>query len=344
MGSGGPRPVRPPQLPVSLKDIPPTGPKGQPGGCDMQARERLQAVLRGDPVDRPPLALWHHFRSSRTPAELAQATVDFFGRLELDIFKVMPDLPYPEPEGGLSEAAAWRDLPLLPDDSGRLAEIAETVALVRQARPDAAIVQTVFSPLATAIRLVGGRDRLADHLEEDARAVHQGLAVIADNLARLGAACIRRGADGMYFATAGQADGLFDARTYASIGRPYDLQALAGCGAGWLNVVHMHGGAQLNWDWAADYPAQVFSWSDRQTGVPLAEVAQRLPARTVMGGIDEFGAIMRGDMDAVAAEMHDAVRQMGGRRLILAGGCSVPDEIDEAHLAATRRLVDQLAG
>jgi uroporphyrinogen decarboxylase len=309
----------------------------------MQARDRLKAVLRGESVDRPPLALWHHFRASRGPEDLARATVDFFGRLDLDIFKVMPDLPYPEPEGGLGSAAAWRQVPLLPTDSGRLAEIATAVTLVREARPDAAIVQTVFSPLATAVRLAGGRDRLAAHLEADAQAVHHGLGAIADNLARLGAECLRRGADGIYFATAGQGDGQFDERTYASLGRPYDLQALAGYGAGWLNVVHMHGGSRLNWAWAADYPAQVFSWSDRQTGVPLREVAQRLPGQTVMGGIDEFGAIVRGDLAALAEEMRDAVRQTGGRRLIVAGGCSVPDEIDEANLAAARRLIDEIA-
>jgi uroporphyrinogen decarboxylase len=309
----------------------------------MTARDRVQAALRGEMVDRPPLALWHHFRPAAGPAALAAATVDFFGRLDLDIYKIMPDLPYPEPAGDLAEAGAWRDLPRLPTDSGRLAEIAATVEMVRAARPEAVIVQTVFSPLATAIRLAGGRDRLVAHLERDAAAVHHGLGVIADNLAALCAECLRRGADGIYFATAGQAEGLFREAEYAGLGRTYDLRVLGACSAGWLNVLHMHGVSQLNWRWTMDYPVQVFSWSDRQTGVPLREIAQRLPDKTVMGGIDEFGAIVRGDVEALAEEMRDAVRQTSARRLILANGCSVPDDIDELHLAAARRLVDQIA-
>lgn len=304
----------------------------------------MQAVLRGEAADRPPLALWHHFRPSAGPSALAQATVDFFGRLDLDIFKIMPDLPYPVPEGGLPTAAAWGALPRLEAGSGRMAEIVETVALVRKARPDAAIVQTLFSPLATAMRLVGGRDQLVEHLEQDSAAVEHGIGVVADNLAGLCAECLRQGADGIYFATAGQGEGLFAEAAYARLGRPHDLRVLNACGAGWLNVLHMHGESQLHWEWTTDYPVQVFSWSDRLTGIPLATVAARLGERTVMGGINEFGAIVRGDLDELAGEMGDAVRQMSGRRLILAGGCSVPDEIDEANLAAARRLVDEIAG
>jgi uroporphyrinogen decarboxylase len=62
-----------------------------------------------------------------------------------------------------------------------------------------------------------------------------------------------------------------------------------------------------------------------------------------MGGLDERGAVVRGDVAALEAEMRDAVRQTGGRRLILAGGCSVPDDIPADHLRSAARLIAEWA-
>ena len=45
---------------------------------------------------------------------------------------------------------------------------------------------------------------------------------------------------------------------------------------------------------------------------------------------------------AILAEARDAVAQTGGRKLILANGCSVPDDTPEEWLEAARDAVDQL--
>jgi uroporphyrinogen decarboxylase len=55
-----------------------------------------------------------------------------------------------------------------------------------------------------------------------------------------------------------------------------------------------------------------------------------------MGGLHEFGALAAGDERAVVAEAEDAIAQTGGRRLILASGCSVKDETSHDALRRSR--------
>ena len=309
----------------------------------MDARERVRRTLAGEQVDRPPLCLWHHFRPGGSPAALAAATADFFGGLDLDLFKVMPDLPYPAPNGILETAEQWLALPLLSGrPGGPLGGMSEAVAIVRGQCPDAVVLATVFSPLALALRFSGGASGLVRAAEQAPGAVRRGLGVLADNVAGTCEQCLAAGADGIYFATAGAGDGLLSDDAYRVLGRPFDLQVLEACEPGWCNILHLHATADLHWNWMADYPVHVYSWSDRRTGVPLSELAEALPDKVVMGGIDEVGAVVSGDMAALSAEIHDAVRQTRGRRLILAGGCSVPDDISTTHLRGARRLVSQL--
>lgn len=266
--------------------------------------------------------------------------MEFFDDLGFDVYKVMPDLPYPTPSVPLTEGAHWAALPRLSaSPTGVLGAMAVAVSLVRRQRPDAVILATVFSPLALAVRWTGGVAGLRQVGAVAPQAVRVGLAIVADNVAETCAACLAAGADGIYFATTGLGDGLLADDEYQMWGRPFDLRALDGCGAGWCNVLHMHADADLQWHRVADYPPPIFSWSDRKTGVTLAEVAHALPNTTVMGGIDETGAVVRGDANGLSAEMEDAVRQTGGRRVILAGGCSVPDDIPLAHLRLARRIV-----
>src|SRR5205814_9585109 len=57
----------------------------------MGRRERLQAAINREPVDRIPYALWRHFPSvDRSPAGLAQSTLRFHERYGSDFLKITP--------------------------------------------------------------------------------------------------------------------------------------------------------------------------------------------------------------------------------------------------------------
>jgi len=84
------------------------------------------------------------------------------------------------------------------------------------------------------------------------------------------------------------------------------------------------------------------SWSDRLTGPSLRE-AMTLTDKCLIGGLDERGPLTHGGEREILQEMRDAIAQTGGRRLILANGCSVPDDTPEEWLHVARRLVDQLS-
>lgn len=306
-------------------------------------RERVQAALRGERLDRLPISFWHHFRPHGSARALADATIDFFGRFDLDIFKIMPDLPYPFPHNGIARLDDWHLLTPLPTDIGNPGRQVATVGRVRAAiGPDVPLVSTMFSPLTEAINFAGP-ERFRAAIAESPATVHGALAVLTDNLARLATALIDAGADGIFFSVQGAGNGNLTAAQFAEYGRPYDMAVLSAAREGWLNILHAHGEHDLLIESVLDYPVPVINWSDRYTGVPLRRVWEAVPSVAVMGGMHERGPITTGPAEVIVAEMRDALAQTGGgRRLILAPGCSVPDDCPEEWLRAAREAADRL--
>jgi uroporphyrinogen decarboxylase len=310
----------------------------------LSKRERVWGAVHGEPVDRPPFFFWHHFRPHNVPSSLAQSTIDFFSRFDLDVYKIMPDMPYPFPQNSIRTADDWELIAPLSPTAGNLGRMAETAALVRRAvGPEVPVVVTVYSPITEARRFAGGPEALKTQLAENPAHVHRALGVLAQNLAGYCQSLLDAGADGIYYAVQGIAGGWLSEGEFREFARPYDLQVLNACSAGWLNVVHLHGGPDLMADLALGYPGAVLSWEDRLTGVRLADLAPKLGPMAAMGGIDERGAITRGDTAELTREIRDALAQTnGGRHFVLAPGCSVPDDIAEANLTIARKLIDEI--
>jgi uroporphyrinogen decarboxylase len=309
----------------------------------MTKRERVRAALAGGDVDRLPIMFWHHFRPHGSPQKLADATLDFFGRHDLDIYKIMPDIPYPFPRDSIRAADDWLFLSPLDVLEGNLGRMVTATELTYENLPnDEPLIVTMFSPFCYAMNSAGSAN-ISRHLKENPARVHEALSVIAHNLASFSQALIAHGADGIFFASQGAGDGILTREQYKEFGVPYDLQVLRGAQDAWLNVLHIHGFENLMVDLFVDYPASVFSWSDRLSGRSLRDMRKLAPNVCLMGGIDEKGAITKGPVDQVAGEMRDAIAQTGGgRRLILANGCSVPDDTDDSLLAGTRRLAEEM--
>lgn len=307
-------------------------------------RERVQAALRGEVVDRPPVCFWHHFRPHGSGHRLAELTYDFFvRRFDLDIVKLMPDLRYPFPRRAVVELDDWYLIDAIDMRRSRYAQ--EWVRAVRHLRelagPDVPIVVTVFSPLTQAMYAAARPELVLEHAAEHPALLHQVLALLAENIRAHLELVLAAGADGIFFALQGCTAATMPVERYREFGRPYDLLALAGAADGWLNILHVHGDRELFFDDVLDYPVHALSWSDRRAGPSLHEARQRTE-KCLMGGWDEFGALVSGPVEAIRAEALDALQQTGGRKFILANGCSVPDETDERWLTAARHIVEEL--
>jgi uroporphyrinogen decarboxylase len=310
----------------------------------MTRTERVEAAVNGAEVDRVPVMFWHHFQPEGSGRAMANATLQFFDEeFDLDIAKVMPDIPYPFPHKSIASVDDWRLIePIDPLRSRYFQERAEAVALLRNALGyETPIVMTVFSPLAEAMYAARDRDLFLAHAQEQPVVIHEALATIAENLAAHARDIIAAGADGLFFALQGCTRAIMTEQQYREFGRPYDLMALRGASSGWLNILHIHGERDLMFDQALDYPVQVLSWSDRIAGPSLRE-ARVMTSKCLMGGWNEFGALHKGPREQIEAEAKDAIAQTGGRKFILANGCSVPDDTDPHWLEEARAIAEDL--
>ncbi len=313
----------------------------------MTPGERVHAAVQGEPVDRVPFCFWHHFKPEGSGERLAQLTLEFFlQKFQLDIVKIMPDLPYPPPERPFIEAEQMRFLPRLDLDTPMFREQLVCIRTLRaRLGNDYPLILTLFSPLTYALRFMG-KQRAIEEARKNPDPFEEGLGTIASNLRRLNEAAIEAGADGVFFSCMGATSTDFTTEEYARFGQRYDLEALAGAKDGWLNTVHIHAypeqsNDQIYFDLFTNYPVSVLSWSDRLTGPSLSE-ALTMTDKCLMGGLWERGPLTHGSETELENEIMSAVSQTKGRRLILANGCSIPDDNPEEWLHTARRLVDNL--
>ncbi|MFT4039709.1 MAG: uroporphyrinogen decarboxylase family protein [Thermomicrobiales bacterium] len=310
----------------------------------MTRTERVAAAVQGDDVDRVPVCFWHHFQPEGSGRAMAEATIRFFDdEFNLDIAKVMPDIPYPFPQRSILQPNDWRLIE--PIDAGRsrfFEERAEAVAGLRAwFGMETPIVMTVFSPLAEAMYFAKDRELFLQHLHDHPALIHEVLETIAQNLNAHIREVIAAGADGIFFSVQGISSDILTEAQYREFGRPYDLMALRGAVDGWLNILHIHGEKNLMFDLVLDYPVSVLNWSDRLAGPSLRD-ARVKTSKTLMGGWHEFGPLSNGPVEQIQAEAEDAIAQTGGRRFILANGCSVPDDTDHELLHAARDIAQLL--
>jgi uroporphyrinogen decarboxylase len=317
---------------------------GLAGPPEISHRQRIQLVLDGQLPDRIPVCFWHHFQPSGSGRALARQTNDFFvSDYDLDIIKVMPDLPYPFPRKSIQSVGDWRLIePFDPQRSPWVQQQLECLTgLMESLMLDAPVVVTMFSPLTEALFFAQSTEQFLDHAREAPAIVHQALSVIADNLRVCADQLIRGGADGIFFALMGASSAVMPETTYREFGRPYDFTALRGAQSGWLNILHLHGEKDLLFDMALDYPVQVLNWSDRIAGPSLREARTRT-SLTLMGGWNEQEIFGGGNEAEINRQAVDAFAQTLGVKFILSPGCSIPDDSDEIAMSVARDTADLL--
>ena len=160
---------------------------------ELSKRERVDAALKGEAVDRVPVSAWRHFLADEYAAEpLARVTLKHYHNYDWDWIKINPRATYYAEawgnrydfsdydsvvprllDGPLHSPADLEKITTINPTAGVFAEQLDLVRLVKAGIGDAHFLQTVFSPLSVLSFLIS-RPRF-HKIEEFSRAQYDGL-------------------------------------------------------------------------------------------------------------------------------------------------------------------------
>lgn len=328
----------------------------------MNKKERVDAALRGEPVDRVPASMWgHNFEREWSAQGLAEAMVENFTRYDWDYMKVNPRACYHvegwnvkvRPSGEKYRAPVFDDTPIksssdwkrlrpLEPDQGALGEQLKALQLINHAIGyDGYFVQTVFCPLGVAKYLAGNNaEPVLQTIREDRAALHAALRVITETFTTFAIACLEYGASGIFYATNGWAsESMLTSDQYREFGEQYDLEFLDAIKSrARFNILH-NCGTHIYFDQLASYPVHALNWAASEEGNPGLGDGKKRSGRTVMGGVSQRTILKSGSPDQVRDEIAQALEETGGQQFLLAPGCSIPPETPAKNLEAVREAI-----
>lgn len=320
----------------------------------MEKRERLEATIAGDVVDRVAVSAWRHQPVDDQSAKaFAEATLAFQREFDFDFVKVTPESSYCVKQWGLDdiwrghphgtrdilrrpirEAPDWNHLVSHDPHSGQMAEILMSLGLIGAELGDSTpFIQTIFSPLAQAVKMAGP-EVLMVHLRREPDIMRSALQVITDQTLQFIEAARGTGISGIFFAMQCASYAYLSEAEYREFGQPYDLQILGATRDLWLNVLHLHGDG-IMFSVVSEYPAAILNWHDRATPPSLSDGLREWRG-AVCGGVRQEETLVHGTPDDIRAEALDAIDATRGRRFVLGTGCVAPIVTPYGNLRALR--------
>lgn len=304
-------------------------------------RDRFLAAARGEQTDRPPVGAWIHYGSSYwTPEQVAEAHLRFYHQYDWDYIKVMDDYRLQVPEGltEITDPGQLEQVAANPDAIyANHAKQAEVLRLIREQAPEAAIIETIFSPAQTLVRALGVN--VIEYFKQDADLAQRTIARAADVLSGWASRLPDLGVDAVFFAVNGASTdptsyGL-DRASFREWIAPHDRQVLAAASA-LVRIGHLHGeGADP--ELIKDYPIEVLNWSD-EVSAPTIEQAAQSFGWVPMLGLNELTSLYWTPSQATEAVLR--ARRAAGDRLIVAPNCTLHSDGSPLVLEALRSAVD----
>lgn len=325
----------------------------------MNKRDRLEATIHGESVDRVAIALWRHWPGDDQRAEdQAAAHIAFQREYDWDFVKVTPASSFCLTEWGVEDEwrgtiegtrhytrraitnpEDWLALKILDPTQGGLGRQLRCLEILHRAfGEEVPFVQTIFSPLAQAKNLAG-EERLLLHMRQNAGQIHHALQTITDTMVRFIHEAKARGIAGIFYAVQHAAYTKLSEAEYEVFGRPYDLQILGAASDLWLNILHLHG-PHVMFDRLASYPVQVVNWHDRETPPDLTSGLKKIRG-AASGGVDR-NVLHSDNPDLALEQARDAFVKTQGRRWILGTGCVTLVTTPVGNIRKLRALAEEM--
>lgn len=316
-------------------------------------KEIFQSLLRHEPVDRIPWALWRHYPHEEYHADaFVQASVEYHREHNFDLIKIGPRSSYQirdygtgdyydgdylgrpfYPKPVISQASDWSELKPLDLDAGWIGQTLSCAQRIAdQMRGERPILMTVFSPLTQA-RILRGPEGFQADLQSHPDELWAGLRVLKQNTQNLIDRLFPLNLDGIFYAIQDcGSPGLVASPLYS---RVLDLdRALLERGDYWLNMLHLHGPID-SMDPYLEYPVSILHWDETTSGIPYDTVTEQYSG-IVSGGIpwpQDRGAK---SLAAIESASSQVMKRMAGKRFLLSATCVVPWNVNSADLVASR--------
>ena len=336
----------------------------------MTKRERFLAFLANKPVDRVPVAFFHHFCAAQ---DFGQGVVDrdalernIEGHriarkiFDPDVAKVMNDtlMMIPLDCSFVEKPADLRKIQPPAMDSEFIQRTRELTKRVREiyGDTDAPLFGTSFSPytvlryrLAVKGMLGNGGDesRFQRFMAEDPEAVSDALAILGERIAELNEMLIREcGVDGIYLAVNNQKP-ILDPELHKKYVAPHDIAILEKANKlSPMNLLHICGGplaVPSGLETFKDYPASAFNWAIEGEKVELGAGKKLLGGKPVFGGFFRSSVLDHGTREEVEARVFEILDEAGQVGVMVGADCTVPTNIDDERLEWARQAAIRYA-
>jgi uroporphyrinogen decarboxylase len=300
-------------------------------GISKRERKRdavLSLLEPGRMPDYTPAAFFLHFGPAYHRGQAAvDKHLEYFRYTGMDLVKIQYEETFP-PLPEIRRPEDWARMPCYGLEF-YAAPLHLVEGLVKAAKAEALVIQTLYSPFMCAGHTVGAQV-LAEHMKQDPEKVKRGMQAITDSLMLFVKECVRLGLDGFYTSTQGGESGRFDGPAlFEACIRPYDLALMEEINRACIfNILHVCDYHLPYRDLApfVNYPGHVVNVSLELTGgkISAREVASRFE-RPYMGGLERKGVIATGSLREVQAAAEEVLRT-APERFILGADCTVPGE------------------
>jgi len=300
-------------------------------------RDAMLALLEpGRRQDYVPAAFFIHFDKAFHFGEQAvRKHLEYFRYTDMDFVKIQYERTFP-PIPEIRRPGDWKQMPSYGLEFYQ--PLVNAVdGLVKEAKPDALVLVTLYSPFMCAGH-TAGFPQLTAHLQEDPEAVRKGLEAITGSLMIFVKECIRLGVDGFYASTQGGEVGRFpDPQVFAKYVKPYDLVLMNEMNRSCpFNILHVcdYNGPYADLSPYVDYPGHVVNCNPTLTTGTLAwaDIAKMF-RRPVMGGLDRHGVVATGTPDRITAAVGEVLGATP-RPFILGADCTLPGETPWGNIRA----------
>ncbi len=336
----------------------------------MTKRERFLNVLANKPVDRVPVAFFHHFIEDWTLFGAGVENDEVFEKnieghraarklFDPDVAKIMNDslMLMPVEASFVETSADLRKIEPLSMNSKFVQRTLELTKRVKDiyADSDAPVYATSFSPtlvLRSALPegrrpgLGGPETYIKKFIAEDPEAVGAACKAVSEGIIELNRLLIKEcGVDGIYLSVNNQS-GFFPEAIYRSLISPHEKAVLDDANTlSNVNILHICGfiGKGNDLRLFTGFDAAAYNWAVHTEKVSLSEGKKLFGGKPVFGGFEQTGVLYKGTREEVEAYAWKILDEAGQLGVMLGADCTVPADIDDARLEWVRQAAIKYA-